>query len=135
MIAAVCIDDRNGLLFNGRRLSRDKAQQEDLLTLCGEKRLWVSPFSEKLLDWAAERLLVDPAYLAKAGQGEICFVEADTLADTERLEGLILYRWNRAYPSDRKLEADLDAFELTERVEFPGSSHETITRETYRKKV
>ena len=31
MIAAVCSDDRNGMLFNRRRLSRDRAQQEDLL--------------------------------------------------------------------------------------------------------
>ena len=30
MRAALCLDDRNGLSFNHRRLSRDRAQQEDL---------------------------------------------------------------------------------------------------------
>lgn len=134
MIAAVCIDDNGGMLFNKRRVSRDKAQQEDLLALCGERTLWVSPFSAKLLDWAAERVTVDPDYLQKAGPGEVCFVEEETLAEAEdRVEAVILYRWNRTYPSDRKLELDLTAYRLTETVEFPGNSHENITRERYQK--
>jgi len=130
MIVAVCVDERNGMLFNGRRVSRDRAQQEDLLALCGG-RLWAAPFSASLLDWAAERVTVDPDYLQKAGPGEVCFVEAEDLsAVADRIEGMIVYRWNRVYPADRRL--DLSDFQLTGRTEFPGTSHETITRETYR---
>ena len=131
MIAAVCIDDRNGLLFNRRRLSRDRAQQEDLLALCGEKPLWLAPFSVPLFDWAPERISED--FLEQAAPGEICFVE-DRQPPVEDLDGLILYRWNRAYPSDVRLELDLSQFALTERAEFSGTSHETITRERYTRK-
>ena len=35
MRVALCEDHRNGFTFQGRRLSRDRAQQEDLLALCG----------------------------------------------------------------------------------------------------
>lgn len=135
MIVAVCVDDRGGMLFGGRRLSRDRKQQEDLLELCAPGKLWIAPFSAKLLDWAAERVTADPEYLEKAGAGEVCFVETDMLSRTiERIEGVIVYCWNRAYPADQKLDLELSEFLMTERVEFPGTSHETITREIYRKK-
>ena len=42
MIAALCVDDRGGLRFNGRRLSRDRVQLADLLELCGDGPLWMS---------------------------------------------------------------------------------------------
>ena len=58
MIAAICLEDRNGLLFNGRRLSRDRAQQEDLMTVCGAGRLWISPFSAPLFAPWRERLVI-----------------------------------------------------------------------------
>ena len=44
MIIAVCVDDKGGMLFNNRRQSRDRAQQVDLLSLCGEKKLWIAKF-------------------------------------------------------------------------------------------
>ena len=135
MIVAVCIDDGGGMCFGGRRVSRDRAQQEDLLELCAPGKLWVAPFSAKLLDWAAEKVTVDSEYLNKAGAGEICLVEADALSGVlERIEGVILYRWNRAYPADQKLDLDLTGFFMTEQMEFPGTSHERITREIYRRK-
>ena len=135
MIAAVCIDDREGMLFNKRRLSRDLSQQEDLLKLCGEKKLWVHSFSAKLFAVFADRILVDDDFLQKAGTGDICFVENQPLEIwKERLEGVILYRWNRAYPSDTKLDLDMTDFQLQEQSEFSGTSHETLTREIYIRK-
>ena len=135
MTVFVCVDDRGGMLFNRRRVSRDRAQQEDMLKLCGAGKLWISPFSKALMEWAEERVIVDPEYLKKAGDGEVCFVEEERLgAFADRMEGVVLYRWNRSYPSDQKMDLDLSGFQLVERVEFAGTSHETITRETYRKK-
>ena len=132
MIAVVCVDDRNGMLFNQRRVSRDRAQQEDLLALCGGDKLWINGFSAKLLEPFADRIIVDEDFLRLAGPGTYCFVENQPLLPwQERLEGVILYRWNREYPSDVKLDLDLTGFELRERVEFPGSSHGRITREIY----
>ena len=135
MIAAVCVDDRNGMLFNRRRVSRDQAQQEDLLTLCEGKKLWVGNFSAKLFERYADRIIVDDAFLESAGAGEIAFVEDRALSPwQERLEGVIVYRWNREYPSDAVFDLDLTEFACKETREFPGNSHDTITCEIYVRK-
>lgn len=136
MLAALCLDDRDGLSFHCRRLSRDRAQQEDLLSLCRGRPLWLAPYSAPLFDWAADRVLVDGSLLDRAGPGEICFLE-DRLPPMEgpgAPEGLILYRWNRTYPADVRFRPDLSPFTLANRTEFPGSSHERITREIYLRK-
>lgn len=133
MLAALCLDDRCGLSFNHRRLSRDRAQQEDLLLLCKGSPLWLAPYSAPLFQWAADRVTVDETLLGRAGPGELCFLE-DRLPPMETAEGLILYRWNRAYPADVYFRPDLSAFVLAEQTEFPGTSHEVITREIYLRK-
>lgn len=123
------------MLFNRRRVSRDRRQQEDLLALCGERRLWMAPYSAPLFDWAAERITADDGFLERAGPGEVCFVEDRPLAPSaDRVEAVVLYRWNRAYPADVRFDLDLADFRLEERTEFPGTSHEKITRELYRRK-
>lgn len=131
MRIAVCLDDRDGLLFNRRRLSRDRAQQEDLLTLCGGQALWLAPYSAPLFDWAGERVRADEGFLEKAVPGQFCFVE-DRASLPEGVEELVVYRWNRVYPSDVRI--DLSGFTLAEETEFPGVSHERITRQRYLRK-
>ena len=42
MILMACVDGRNGMAFNCRRQSRDRAVRADLLAEAGEARLWVS---------------------------------------------------------------------------------------------
>ena len=134
MIAAVCIEDRGGMSFCGRRVSRDRVQQADLLAWCAGRRLWMNGKSAAL--FAGAGITADEDFLEKAGPGEVCFVEDRPLAPVlDRLEGLVVYRWNRTYPSDRKLDLDLSCFTLTEQTEFPGNSHETITREIYERSV
>lgn len=133
MIVAVAIDDRGGMMFNHRRVSRDRAQQADLLDFCGERTLWMNAYSAPL--FAGERITADEAFLQKAGPDEVCFVEDQPLQPSaERIDTLVLYRWNRTYPADMKLDLDLTAFALTETREFPGNSHETITREIYERR-
>ena len=136
MIAAICLEDRNGLLFNGRRLSRDRAQQEDLMTVCGAGRLWISPFSAPLFAPWRERLVIAEDFLYRAGRGAVCFVEDRPLRPVlDRLEALILYRWNRTYPADVYLDLDpaAEGFVLEQQCEFSGTSHPCITREIYRR--
>lgn len=133
MIAMVCLDDRKGMLFNKRRQSRDRAVTEKILELAGERRLWIHPFSEKLFaDNRAENIISDECFLEKAGEGEYCFVENCGFAECgERLEKLIVFWWNRSYPSDLWLDIDLEEWKKTETEEFAGHSHEKITREVY----
>ena len=130
MMIAACVDDRDGMRFNGRRVSRDRAQLADLLALCGGT-LRAAPCSGDLFaGWSG--VLLSEDFLDRAGPGEICFVEDRSVrAFADRVEAVVLYRWNRAYPADLRLDLDLTPFMLAERTEFPGTSHENITRERY----
>ncbi len=133
MIAVLCIDDNNGLMFNRRRLSQDRALRADLLREAGGRRLWMNAYSRRQFGAEGEGLItVDEDFLARAGAGDLCFVEgAALLPHLARMEGLILYRWNRRYPADVYLDLDLSSLRLCASEEFPGHSHETITKEVY----
>ena len=133
MIAIVCLDDRKGMLFNRRRQSKDRAVVEKLLEMTKGSRLWIHPFSEKLFaENRAEHIVSDECFLEKADRGEYCFVENCGLAEAgERLEKIIVFWWNRSYPSDLRLDLCLEDWKRTETEEFAGYSHEKITREVY----
>ena len=74
-----------------------------------------------------------PDFLAQAGPGDICFIEGnDVLPFWEKVEKLILYCWNRIYPADLYFDpAVLEGWRLTEKKDFPGFSHEILTRKVY----
>lgn len=127
----LCIDERDGLSFCGRRLSRDSRLIDHMLTLTEGHTLWVHPYSEKLFPQGT--VTVDEQFQAKAGQGDYCFVETVPLEIlSENWESVTLYCWNRAYPAtvkfDRKI---LTAFRLSHKEEFSGNSHEILTMERY----
>ena len=127
----LCVDERDGLSFCGRRLSRDSRLIDHILTLTKGHALWVHPDSAKL--FPQEAVMADARFQQKAGQGDYCFVETTPLERCpEEWESVVLYCWNRAYPAtvkfDRKL---LRSFHLTHREEFPGNSHENLTMERY----
>lgn len=134
MVIVVCLDDRDGMLFHGRRQSQDRALRADLLRLCGGRKLWMSCGSARLFTEYDSAVTAADDFLAQAGAGELCFVEDRPLRPwRDRIEGMVIYRWNRAYPADVHL--DLPPAELglrpAGREEFPGYSHEKLTRETY----
>lgn len=127
MTLYICLDDRNGLQFNRRRQSRDAAVLEDIRShLSGE--LLIDPFSEKLIREAEIPYVLPPE---TAGD---YFLENTPCEDVlEQTEKIVIYRWNRHYPTDVRWEPDLGGlgFVLQETTEFPGRSHEKITREVY----
>ncbi|WP_461880925.1 hypothetical protein [Fusicatenibacter sp.] len=49
----------------------------------------------------------------------------------EKIEKMIVFWWNRRYPSDRKLDLNLSAWKKTSEEEFAGYSHEKVTKEVY----
>ena len=127
MTLYICLDDRNGLQFNHRRQSRDSALLENIRSqLSGN--LLIDPFSEKMIREA------EIPYVLPPETAEDYFAEdvppEEILSGTGRL---VIYRWNRHYPSNITWEPDLESlgFVLEETSEFPGTSHETITREVY----
>ena len=134
MIAAVCIDDRGGMLFNHRRQSQDRLLLPDLLAEAAGRPLWMNSYSLRQFPDPPPNLCVDEGFLDQAGPGELCFVETvDPAPWRERMEGIILYRWNRTYPADLHLTLSLDGWSLERREIFAGSSHEKIIKEVYRR--
>lgn len=137
MIVMMCVDDNGGTMFNGRRQSRDRVLQEELLARTQGRRLWMNASSAALFaPEEEERIAVAEDFLDRALPGEFCFAEGAALAPSEeRIEELILFKWNRVYPADRFFDLPLEehGWRMTGTREFPGSSHERITEEVYRR--
>ena len=129
MTLIVCVDDRLGMMFNHRRQSRDREVIRRILDITKGHTLWVSPYSAPLFEGAAR---TDAQYAQQAGKDDFCFVEDGDLP-LEHADRVILYRWNRTYPADRRFPADPTAlgFHPTHTEEFVGFSHETITEEVF----
>jgi len=132
MILAVCVDDKLGMLFNKRRQSKDRELRKDLLSLT-DQTLWVNEYTAKQFSEDEKMWLnVQEDYLDDIGENDLCFVENLPITDyEEKVTKLILYRWNRIYPSDVRFPFDLVNWELESEYEFKGYSHDKITRCIY----
>ena len=130
-----CVDDNGGTFFNNRRQSQDRLLREHILTRCAGKKLWMNAYSARQFASCENAdITVDEDFLAKAQPGDYCFAEGLSLAPCEsRIERLILIKWNRDYPFDRKLDIDLSSWNCISTDEFTGYSHEKITVEVYTK--
>ena len=132
MILALCIDDKNGISFNKRRQSRDSLLIKDLVENAGDRKIYTGSYSSPLFAGYEERVIVDDDYFSHAGEEDICFSEGtDPAAFADSINGLILYRWNRHYPTDKKFTLDLSGYELIMAYDFVGSSHDKISKEVY----
>lgn len=127
----ICLDDKNGILFNHRRQSRDGALCQRALELSKDSKLWMNEYSSKL--FSAENICVCEDFLDKANEGDFCFVESDKFLEyIENAEKIIVYRWNKTYPSDVKIDgAIFSQKKLVSSVDFAGTSHDKITEEIY----
>ena len=87
MIGIVCLEERRGMQFGGRRVSRDRVVTEKICELCEGKTLWMNPASEKLFAEQKESgkvtLQAAADFLEQAGEGEYCFVENTGLQAVE----------------------------------------------------
>lgn len=118
---------KNGeMLFNKRRCSRDKAVVDEILSAFG-RQLCVSEYSAPLFDGC--RIVSD---LAEVEDGVLFLEDLPLSPALLQAEKLIVYRFDRVYPADVRLEIPQN-FTLTENTEFSGFAHEKITREVYTK--
>ena len=96
--------------------------------------MFIGEFSKKLFD--GYNVTISNDFLSLAKDGDYCFIE-DADADILKAEKVIIYNWNRHYPSDKKFNFDLVklGFTLVSTDEFTGSSHDKITEQNYVKGV
>ena len=134
----VCVDDKMGVMFNKRRQSKDEKVREDILLMLEEgKKLFVSPYTAKqFLPEEQEKLHASETFLSEATKEDICFIEDSDVSEmADNIESIILYRWNRHYPSDKYFTLDLSKYDLVSSIEFVGNSHPEMLKEEYRKKA
>ncbi len=127
----VAVDDRNGMMFNNRRQSRDRGLCEKILSITGGEKLWVNSYTVGLFEgyMNSRNVIVDDDFLSKAGREDFCFAE-NVLPAADEVDSVIIFRWNRKYPGDFFFEFDMTHWNLTKTEEFAGSSH-YITMEVY----
>ena len=133
MKVIICTDNKMGTMFNNRRQSRDRILCEKVVSLVGDGRLFMSEYSHELFENLGVSITPGNDYLSKADKGDFCFVEKESLLPYEdKIESIVLFKWNRDYPSDKKLDIDLSkGWILSSTEDFAGSSHKKITMEIY----
>ena len=122
----IALEDRDGLSRCGKRLSKDRVMLSDI------KR----EFSHIFASEYTAALFPEPGYVSPIPpvlpDDAVLFLELEDIPDNA--EDLIVYRWNRRYPSDRKYTPADNGWELVSTEDFAGYSHPKITKERYRKK-
>ncbi len=133
MTVIFCLDDNRGMLFNDRRLSRDAMVFEDIKTYL-KGSLLISEFSEKLVATSGLNYEVFKNFVTKPDFESFYFIENISIKEhLDEIDRIVVYWWNRKYPSDTKLDFDpLNCgYKSTSVYEFVGKSHEKITREIF----
>ncbi len=128
----ICLDDKNGMLFNKRRQSRDSVLNERVLSISSGARLLMNTYSAKL--FSDSETVADDNFLNIAESSDYCFCEA-AVESLENAEKIYVFRWNRHYPADTffKFDIEKEGYSLESTEEFVGSSHEKITLDIYKK--
>ncbi|MEE0945476.1 MAG: ribonuclease Z [Acutalibacteraceae bacterium] len=127
----ICLDDNNGISFNNRRQSRDKKLISRILKLTSGKPLRMNQYSSKI--FCDNNILISNDFLLIADTEDYCFCEDDSFVlYKNKIEKLIVYKWNKIYPSDIKIDLSFFADKkLTHTTDFTGNSHDIITEEIY----
>lgn len=121
----VCVDQKDGLLFNNRRPSRDRVVIEDIEKMLDGQDIAMSEYSAKLFE-GYDHVVVTEDFK----DFENVFSEHANLGALAWNE-LIVYRWDKVYPSDVKLDIDLSSLKLKNVSTLQGYSHDTILKEVY----
>jgi hypothetical protein len=138
VILVMFLDMKNGMAFNRRRQTRDRAATERLLSLFPGKCFWGDARTQMLFeDFDQADFKADPDFLDKAGDGDVAiaeFVPSDQLTAVDnQIEQLVIYRWDKVYPADLVCTYPLAkaGWNLVQQTEFKGHSHDKITEEVY----
>ena len=116
----VCVAENQGILFNKRRVSRDEALIKDIIS--SVPSLKMAEYSKPLFS----------NYEYKEGD-DYFFVEEE-YSNLNDVDEIIMYKWNRDYPSDTFFNIDESVFNLSSRNDFTGKSHERITKEIWKRR-
>ena len=133
MILITCVDDKNGMMFNSRRQSRDKIIIQNICELAENEKIWITEYSKSLFEPERENIVISNQDFFEAELDEYCFVENIAPSKIENdITKIVLYCWNKEYPADLYFDLELEDWILESEIEFEGSSHEKITRKIFK---
>ncbi len=129
----VCLEDRNGMSFFGKRLSRDKAICERIVSRVEKNNFFLSPYSAKIFETLPNSANICDRPFESASQNDFCFIETEDISGCKNdINTIIVYRFCRAYPFDKMFDISLlSARKLISSTEFSGNSHDKIIEEVY----
>ncbi len=106
--------------------------RQKILSVSAGHKLYVNAYTAKQFaaDPNAEHIIVVEDFSGDFEKGAFCFVE-NILPDIEKIEKIILFKWNRIYPADFWFSYDLSEWQLMKSDVFKGNSHDQITMEVY----
>ena len=127
------LDDRNATRLMNKRQSRDVTVANKIMLLAGAEPIYIKKKSESFF------LNTDflPTFIYFESLNEIpdnayVFFEEPLSKDELRSAGkIVVFRWNRIYPSTNADRIDLNGFTKVKYDDFEGSSHDNITTEVY----
>ncbi len=132
----VCVSDSGGMMFNKRRQSRDARVISDIVELVASQTLFVSDYSAPLFADSEVSIIAVSSPLEAAKPGDAVFIEDRALSPyASKISELIIYKWNREYPSDFHLDINPEGcgMALVSSLDFAGKSHEKVTRLVFKR--
>jgi hypothetical protein len=125
----LCLDDKNSIAFNKRRQSRDKVLIENVMT---HENIYIMEHSAALFtDYDVSKI----DNISELPADAVYFHEiTDPKNIIDVFDTVIIYRWNRHYPSDVRFELTMNDYKKIYEEEFVGFSHDKITKEVYERR-
>lgn len=133
MKVIICVDKNNGMLFNNRRLSRDKVIYDYILNIVKDNKLYCNEYSSSLFD-SKENIIISNDFLDKATKENYVFIENNKIPN--QISELIVFRWNRLYPADTFFDENIISLNNLKKISsknFKGFSHNKITVDIFRR--
>lgn len=128
----IIISEYSGILFENAKgnvvvFDSEKEDSDTVLSESDKANMLVSDFEKEEMN--------DIAFnVDKTDEQDFYFIEKVehlNKINWNKIDELILYRWDKKYPTDYSFIVDKDEFRLKNTLEFQGYSHEKINREVY----
>ena len=131
----ICLDKKNGYMFNNRRQSMDRVLRQKLLLKLDGKPLYMSEYTKRQFTEEGN-FFVDDEYEKNANADDFCFIENKGYNFSD-CDEVWLFRWDKNYPADKIFDFSPEAMGFSQvSVEvFSGSSHDEISFEIYKRRI
>lgn len=131
MTVIICVDNNGGILFNGKRQSKDRIFRKYLLDIVEKKnsRIAMSPYTYSQFKGDERKELTDVKEEFSFDEDYI-FLERAIPILWEKVNNLILCCWNRDYPADEYFNLPIGVECILQKTEEIVSDSHTLTIET-----